>query len=121
MISYGKQTIDQEDIDAILTVIKGDWLTQGPLIEIFEDRLSSYFGAKNCCVVSNGTAALHLTGIALGWGENDIVITSPITFLATANAIVYSGATPVFVDIDTDTYTINPDKLEQKIKNYLMF
>ena len=99
MISYGKQSIDQSDIDAIIKVLKSDWLTQGPAVETFENDIKNYLGAKYCCAVSNGTAALHLTGLALGWQPDDIIITSPITFLATANSIVYAGATPDFVDI----------------------
>jgi UDP-4-amino-4,6-dideoxy-N-acetyl-beta-L-altrosamine transaminase len=118
MISYGRQTIDESDIKAVLTVLKSDWLTQGPSIEKFESELKTYFGFEHCCVTSNGTAALHLSGLALGWKSEDIVITSPITFLASANCIVYAGATPDFVDIDPVTYTIDPNKLEEKIQAY---
>ena len=102
MISYGKQSIDQSDIDAVVEVLKSDWLTQGPAVEIFENDLKHYFGSKHACAVSKGTAALHLTGPALGWQPGDIVITTPITFLATANCIIYAGATPDLVDIDSD-------------------
>jgi UDP-4-amino-4,6-dideoxy-N-acetyl-beta-L-altrosamine transaminase len=116
MISYGKQFIDQSDIDAVVNVLKSDWLTQGPAVETFENDLKNYFGARHTCAVANGTAALHLTGLALGWQPDDIVITSPITFLATANCIVYAGATPDFADIDPLTYTIDPNMLEEKIK-----
>ena len=118
MISYGKQSIDKSDIDAVVEVLQSDWLTQGPTVELFENDLKTYFGADHCCVVSNGTAALHLTGLALGWKPGDIVITSPITFLASANCIIYAGATPDFVDIDPCSYTIDPNRLEQKIKDY---
>ena len=118
MISYGKQAIDKSDIDAVIKVLKGDWLTQGPAVETFEDDLQKYFGAKHVCAVSNGTAALHLSALTLGWQPNDIVITSPLTFLATANCIVYVGATPDFVDIDPVSYTIDPNKLEKKVKHY---
>ena len=118
MISYGKQSIDQSNIDAIVAVLKGDWLTQGPAVERFENDLKNYFGANYACAVSNGTVALHATGLALGWQPGEIVITSPITFLSTANCIVYTGATPDFVDIDSDTYTIDPNQLEDKIKLY---
>ena len=118
MISYGKQSIDQTDIDAVVEVLKSDWLTQGPAVETFENDLKSYFGTKYVCAVSNGTAALHLAGLALGWQPGDIVITSPITFLATANCIVYAGATPDFVDIDPITYTIDPNLVEEKVKFY---
>ena len=118
MISYGKQSIDQTDIDAVVKVLKGDWLTQGPAVETFEADLQKYFGAKHVCAVSNGTAALHLSALTLGWQPNDIVITSPLTFLATANCIVYAGATPDFVDIDPVSYTIDPNKVEKKVKHY---
>jgi perosamine synthetase len=118
MISYGKQSIDQADIDSVVEILKGDWLTQGPAAEAFEDDLKKYFGAKHVCAVSNGTAALHLTGLALGWQPGDIILTSPITFLATANCIVYGGATPDFVDIDPATYTIDPNLVGEKIKAY---
>jgi len=118
MISYGKQTIDQGDIDAVVEILKGDWLTQGPVVETFEDDLGKYFGAKHVCAVSSGTAALHLAGLALGWQPGDIVITTPLTFLATANCIVYAGATPDFVDIDSATYTIDPNLVEKKVKAY---
>jgi len=118
MISYGKQSIHQSDIDAVIKVLKGDWLTQGPAVETFEYDLQKYFGAKHVCAVSNGTAALHLSALTLGWCPNDIVITSPITFLATANCIVYAGATPDFVDIEPVTYTIDPNLVEEKVKIY---
>ena len=116
--SYGRQTIAQDDIEAVLRVLQSNWLTQGPIIQEFENNLSKKFGAKYVSVVSNGTAALHLTGLALGWKEKDIVITSPITFLASANCIVYAGATPDFVDIDEKYYTIDLNKLEIIIKKY---
>ncbi|MBT6112552.1 MAG: UDP-4-amino-4,6-dideoxy-N-acetyl-beta-L-altrosamine transaminase [Candidatus Marinimicrobia bacterium] len=118
MISYGKQSIDQSDIDAVIDVLNSDWMTQGPAVETFEDDLNQYFGSKYCCAVSNGTAALHLTGLSLGWGPGDVIITTPITFLATANSIVYSGAKPDFVDIDPVTYTIDPNQVEEKVKFY---
>jgi perosamine synthetase len=118
VISYGKQSIDQSDIDAVVEVLKGDWLTQGPAVETFENDLKSYFGAKHCCAVSNGTAALHLTGLALGWHPGDVIITTSITFLATANCIVYAGAIPDFVDIDPVSYTIDPNQIEDKVRFY---
>ena len=116
--SYGKQTIEQDDIDAVIEVLKSDWLTQGPKIPEFEEALSKKFGAKYVAAIANGTAGLHLIGMALGWKENDIVITSPITFLASANCILYNNAIPDFVDIDKEYYTIDVNKLEDKIKNY---
>jgi UDP-4-amino-4,6-dideoxy-N-acetyl-beta-L-altrosamine transaminase len=116
MISYGKQSIDQSDIDAVVEVLNGDWLTQGPAVDIFENDLKHYFGSKHACAVANGTAALHLSGLVLGWQPEDIILTTPITFLATTNCIVYTGATPDFVDINQTTYTIDPNLVEDKIK-----
>jgi UDP-4-amino-4,6-dideoxy-N-acetyl-beta-L-altrosamine transaminase len=116
--SYGKQTIEQDDIDAVVEVLKSDWLTQGPKVEEFEKALSSKFNANYAAAVANGTAGLHLIGKALGWKKDDVVITSPITFLASANCILYNNATPDFVDIDPVYYTIDINKLEDKIKAY---
>lgn len=116
--SYGRQTIGQDDIDAVVEVLKSDRLTQGPKVEEFENTLAIKFKAEYVSVVANGTAGLHLIGFALGWGKDDIVITSPITFLASANCILYAGATPDFVDIDPVSYTIDIKILEQKLKVY---
>lgn len=117
--SYGRQTIEQDDIDAVIEVLKSDWLTQGPKIKEFEDALGKTFNSKYVSAVANGTAGLHLIGMALGWEKDDIVITTPITFLASANCILYNNATPDFVDIDPVYYTIDVNKLEEKIKTYL--
>ena len=119
MISYGKQSIDQSDIDCVIEVLKSDWLTQGPAVELFESHLKTYFGSNHACVVSNGTAALHLVGLALGWQKDDIIITTPITFLSTANCILFSGSQPDFADIDHCSYTINPNLVEEKIKYHI--
>lgn len=116
--SYGKQTIEQDDIDAVVEVLKSDWLTQGPKVLEFENALSEKFKTKYVSAVANGTAGLHLIGLALGWQKNDIIITSPITFLASANCILYNNAVPDFVDIDKNYYTIDVNKLEEKIKSY---
>jgi UDP-4-amino-4,6-dideoxy-N-acetyl-beta-L-altrosamine transaminase len=116
MISYGRQSVDQADIDAVVEVLGGDWFTQGPYVAAFEDDLKKYFGAEYCAVVSNGTAALHLVGLALGWEPGDVILTTPITFLASANSAIYSGAEPDFVDIDPSSYNIDAKKLEQKIQ-----
>ena len=118
MISYGKQTIDNDDLKAVIDALKNDLITQGPIVENFEISLASYFGSKYCCAVSSGTAALHLIGKALGWGAGDIILTSPITFLASANSILYSEATPDFVDIDPLTYNIDINQLEEKVTFY---
>ena len=81
--SYGKQFIDQDDINAVVETLQSDFLTQGPKVEGFQNALKAKLGADYCCAVSNGTAALHLAALALGWKPGDIIITSPITFLAT--------------------------------------
>ncbi len=116
--SYGKQTISQEDIDAVIDALKSDWMTQGPTIQKFEKALSDKFGAQYASVVANGTAGLHLIALALGWKKDDIVITTPITFLASANCAIYVGANVDFADIDSSSYTIDPNKLEEKLKYY---
>jgi len=116
--SYGRQTIDNDDIQAVIEALKSDWMTQGPTIGSFERAIIDKFGGSYCSAVANGTAGLHLIALALGWKKDDIVITVPITFLASANCIVYAGATPDFVDIHSKAYTIDVDKLEEKIKNY---
>ena len=118
MISYGKQSLNKNDIEAVTKVLEGDWLTQGQAVDNFEIDLLNYFGAKYTCAVTNGTAALHLTGLALGWRPGDIVITSPLTFLATANCIVYTGAIPDFVDINPFSFTIDTNLVEEKVKKY---
>ena len=118
MISYGRQSISRADIDAVVEVLRSDNLTQGRAVEQFEDALQTHFGSSYACAVTNGTAALHLTGLALGWQPTDVVITSPITFLATANCIVYAGATPDFADIDPTTYTIDPNCVEERLKHH---
>ena len=115
MINYGKQSIDKLDIRAVIKVLKSNLITQGNEVEKFERLLSKKFGAKNCVAVSSGTAALHLLGIALGWNKNDTIITTPISFLATSNSILYSGAKPEFVDINKENFNIDSNLLIKKI------
>ena len=115
IIPYGHQTIDAEDIKSVVNVLRSDWLTQGPSVNTFEEKLAAYCGAKFAVAVSSGTAALHLACLTIGLQKNDEGITSPITFLATANAIVYTGAKPVFADIDKTTININPSEIEKKL------
>jgi len=115
MISYGKQSIDQSDIDAIVDVLKSDFLTQGPKSIEFENGLSAYCGAKHVKVVSSGTAALHLAYLAIGLSEGDVVWTVPNTFVATANAALYCGAEVDFVDIDPKTYNLSIKALKKKL------
>lgn len=107
-LSYGKQYIDEADIHAVVTTLKSDYLTCGPRIPQLEEKLCQVTGAKYCVAVSNGTAALHIAAIAAGIQEGDEVITTPITFAASANCALYCKATPVFADINPDTYNIDP-------------
>lgn len=114
-LSYGKQSVDDSDIQAVVNVLKGDYLTTGPFVKEFEDIVANYVGAKYAVAVSNGTAALHMACFAAGIKEGDEVIVSPMTFAASANAVLYCGGTPVFVDIDPLTYNIDPDNIEKNI------
>lgn len=112
-ISYGRQYIAEEDLLAVRETLQGDYLTQGPKIAEFERNFAAYLGAKHCSLVSNGTAALHLCAMALGIQPGDKVITTPITFVASANGFRYCGAEITFCDIDPDTFLLDLDKLEQ--------
>lgn len=111
-LPYGHQYIDDQDIQAVVDTLKNDFLTCGPKVGEFEDALKKVTGANCCTAVSNGTAALHVACLAAGIGPGDEVITTPITFAASANAILYCGGTPVFADIDPNTYTIDPCSVE---------
>lgn len=112
-ISYGHQYITEEDIQAVVEALKSDYMTQGPRIAQFEKEFANYLGCQYACMVSNGTAALHLCSLALGIKEGDKIITTPITFVASANGFRYTGAEVVFCDIDPDTYLMDLDKLEE--------
>lgn len=114
-ISYGRQCIEDDDIQAVTDVLKSDYLTCGPKVDELERALCDYTGAKYAVAVSNGTAALHCACIAAGIGPGDEVITTPITFAASANCALYCGATPVFADIDPDTYNISPESIREHI------
>lgn len=114
-LPYGKQWIDEDDIKAVVNVLKGDFLTTGPYIGEFERAVADYVGAKYAVAFSNGTAALHGACYAAGIGEGDEVITTPITFAASANCVLYQGGTPIFADIDEKTYNIDPKEIEKKI------
>ena len=118
MLNYARHFIDNKDIQQVIKVLKYKNITQGKEVAKFEEILSKNFGAKDVAVLSNGTAALHLSGIVLGWKPGDVVLTTPITFASTANSIIYSGATVDFVDIDKNTYNIDINLLEEKIKKY---
>ena len=116
MIPYGKQNITEEDIQAVAKALKGDFLTQGPTILEFEKAFANYIGCQYAVAVSNGTAALHLSALALDVKEGDKVITTPITFAASANCIRYCGGEVVFSDIDSETYLLDIDKVEALLK-----
>ncbi|GHY11198.1 UDP-4-amino-4, 6-dideoxy-N-acetyl-beta-L-altrosamine transaminase [Vibrio cholerae] len=115
MIPYGKQDINQQDINAVVEVLKSDFLTQGPKVPEFEQALVSQTGAQYALAVNSATSALHIACLAVGLGENDWLWTSPITFVASANCGLYCGAKVDFVDIDAATYNLCPQKLEQKL------
>ena len=114
-IPYGKQSIDENDIKAVVDVLKSDFITTGPKIEEFEIKVADYVGAKYAVAIANGTAALHAACFAAGIGEGDEVITTPITFAASANCALYCGATPVFADIDKESYNISSKDIRKKI------
>jgi UDP-4-amino-4,6-dideoxy-L-N-acetyl-beta-L-altrosamine transaminase len=113
-IPYGKQTISEDDINSVIEVLKSDFLTTGPKVKEFEEKIASYCGAKYCVAVSNGTAALHLASLVL-LNENDKVLTTPNSFLATSNSILYVNANPIFVDIQEDG-NIDLDLCEIELK-----
>lgn len=111
LLPYARQWVDEEDIRAVVEVLRGDWLTQGPAIARFEQALADCCGARYAVAVTSGTAALHLACLVAGVGPGDVGITSPITFVASANCIAYCGGTPAFVDIDPRTITMDPGAL----------
>lgn len=117
MLPYGQQWLDDDDITAVIKVLKGDFITQGPAILDFENKVATYVGAKYSVAFTNGTAALHAACFAAGIGQGDEVITTPITFLASSNCVLYQDATPIFVDIDPNTYNIDPAKIEEHINS----
>ncbi|HZS09413.1 MAG TPA: UDP-4-amino-4,6-dideoxy-N-acetyl-beta-L-altrosamine transaminase [Blastocatellia bacterium] len=111
-LPYGRQWLDEEDLAAVVEVLRGDWMTQGPTVAAFEKALAEYCGARYAVAVSNGTAALHLSCLAADVGAGDVGITSPITFVASANCVAYCGGTPAFADVDAATVTLDPAALE---------
>ncbi len=114
-IPYGRQWIDEDDIQAVVDVLRSDWITTGPKVAEFEQALADFVGAKETIAVSSGTAALHAAMYAIGIGPGDEVILPPMTFAATANAVVFQGGTPVFADVDPETLLIDPAQVEGKI------
>jgi UDP-4-amino-4,6-dideoxy-N-acetyl-beta-L-altrosamine transaminase len=116
MIPYGRQHITQADIDAVVDILQSDFLTQGPKVPAFERAVAEKVGAKHAVAANSGTSALHAACLALGLGPGDILWTSPITFVASANCALYCGAKVDFVDIDPHTYTMCPKTLEEKLE-----
>lgn len=116
-ISYGRQTIEDDDITAIIESVRSGWLTQGFHVEAFEEAIADYCNAKYAIVCCNGTAALHLAYLAVGIARNDAIVTSPNTFVATTNAALFVGARPYLSDIDAITYNIDISKVEETISN----
>jgi len=115
MIPYGKQSLDDSDINAVIGVLKSDYLTTGPMVEKFEKAFAEYVGAKYAVAVSSGTAALHCTMFALNINPGDEVIVPPITFVSTANSIVFQGGTPIFADVSPHTLLLDPEAVKNKI------
>ncbi len=114
-IPYGKHYIDEDDIEAVSNALRSNYIATGPGIDEFEKDFANYIGSKYAVAVSSGTAALHACCYAIGITKGDEVITTPITFAASANCVLYCGGTPVFADIDEKTYNIDPDEIEKKI------
>ena len=114
-LPYGRQWVDEEDIQAVVDILRSDWLTTGPKVQEFEEAIAAYTGAKYAVAVSSGTAALHAAVYATGIGPGDEGIVPAMTFAATANAVVFQGGMPVFVDVDSDTLLLDPSQVEAKI------
>ena len=115
LLPYGRQTLVEEDIGAVVEVLRSDWITTGPKVEEFEGALADIVGARHAVCFSSGTAALHAAVFAADIGAGDDAVTSPLTFCATANCLLYQQATPVFADIDADTLTLDPERAASRI------
>ena len=116
-LSYGRQWINDDDIAEVVKVLRGDWLTMGPTVDAFEKSLAEYAGVKHAVTFSSGTAALHGAMFASGMGAGDFAVTTALTFVATSNSVIYTGATPIFADIDS-TLCMNPDEAERAIASH---
>lgn len=114
-IPYGRQSVSEADVAAVAEILRGPWLTQGPAVPRFEDAVAEYVGADFAVAFSSGTAALHGAAFAAGLGSGDLVATSPLTFMASANCARYVGARPVLVDIDPSTWNIDPDGIRSDV------
>ena len=115
LLPYGRQSVEDADVQAVVKVLKSDWLTTGPNVGEFEERFAAWIGARHAVSFSSGTAALHGAAFAAGLGPGDEAITTPMTFCATANCILYQGATPVFADVSPDTLNLDPGAVSRKL------
>jgi perosamine synthetase len=115
LLPYGRQSIDENDIQAVVETLRSDWLTTGPKVAEFEEAMATWVGAKYAVSFSSGTAALHAAAFASGLQPGDEAITSPLTFAATANCVLYQGATPVFADVVEDTLSLDPERVAARI------
>jgi len=115
LLPYGRQSVDEADIQAVVEVLRSDWLTTGPKVAEFEEAFAARVGAAHAVSFSSGTAALHAAAFAAGLKSGDEAITTPMTFAATANCVLYEGATPVFADVSADTLNLDPGQIEKKI------
>jgi perosamine synthetase len=114
-LPYGRQSLNEEDIQAVVEVLRSDWLTTGPKVGEFEERFAAWVGAQCGVSFSSGTAALHAAAFAAGLGSGDEAITTPMTFCATANCVLYQGATPVFADVSADTLNLDPGEVAKRL------
>src|SRR5437870_6689270 len=118
LLPYGHHSIDEADIQAVVEVLRSDWLTSGSKVGEFEEAFAAYVGARHAVIFISGTAALHAAAFAAGLKPGDEAITSPLTFAATANCVLYQEATPVFADVTADTLNLDPDEVEKKISRH---
>ncbi|HSZ64354.1 MAG TPA: UDP-4-amino-4,6-dideoxy-N-acetyl-beta-L-altrosamine transaminase [Terriglobales bacterium] len=118
LLPYGRQSLDDSDISAVVEVLKSDWLTTGPKIAEFEERFAARVGARHAVSLSSGTAALHGAAFASGLRPGDEAITTPMTFCATANCVLYQGATPIFADVSPDTLNLDPQKVSRRFSSH---
>ena len=117
LLPYGHQSIDEDDIEAVVQTLRSDWITTGPKVMEFEEAFAICVGSRYAVSFSSGTSALHGAAFAAGLQPGDEAITTPMTFCATANCILYQGATPVFADVTADTLNINPDEVARRVTN----
>src|SRR5579864_5250673 len=115
LLPYGHQSIEEDDIQAVVDTLRSDWLTTGPKVGEFEEAFAARVGARYAVAYSSGTAALHGAAFAAGLKPGDEAVTAPLTFAATANCVLYQGARPVFADVCSDTLNIDPEQVEEKI------